>query len=179
RTATPPRAVRAAEWPYAVMLSLRVAPGSAAARRIEERLGAALPGHCGRTASAGAGTVLWLGPDEWLLVTPPGERPRTAELHRALDGAPGSVVDVSAHRTVVELSGPSARDVLEKGCALDLHPRAFGSGRAFATRLGPVQVVLWHTAEDIWRLLPRASFADYLARWLIDAMGEYARPEVR
>jgi sarcosine oxidase gamma subunit len=25
----------------------------------------------------------------------------------------------------------------------------------------------------LWRLLPRSSFADYVARWLLDAMAEY------
>jgi sarcosine oxidase subunit gamma len=47
-----------------------------------------------------------------------------------------------------------------------------------ATTLGPVQVLLWQTAEQVYRLLPRASFADYTARWLLDAMTEYAAPEV-
>ena len=51
-------------------------------------------------------------------------------------------------------------------------------GTAVATTLGPVQVLLWRTAEQEWRILPRASFADYTARWLLDAMREYASPEV-
>jgi sarcosine oxidase subunit gamma len=29
-----------------------------------------------------------------------------------------------------------------------------------------------------YRLLPRSSFADYLARWIIDAMSEFGGPEV-
>ncbi|WP_030263398.1 sarcosine oxidase subunit gamma [Streptomyces violens] len=177
-TVTGPRGVSVSEWPYTTMLSLRVEPGSAAAARIEKCLGAALPARCGETAPAGPRTTLWLGPDEWLVVAPPGTAPLTAELHEALAGEPGSVVDVSANRTVLELRGPAARDVLDKGCPLDLHPRVFTPGEAVSTQLGPVPVILWRTAEDTYRLLPRSSFADYLARWLIDAMGEYARPEV-
>ncbi|POX37787.1 sarcosine oxidase subunit gamma [Streptomyces sp. Ru73] len=177
-TVTGPRAVAVTEWPCATMLSLRVAPDSAAAARIEKCLGAALPARCGQTAPAGPRTTLWLGPDEWLVIAPPGAAPLTAELTEALAGEPGSVVDVSANRTVLELCGPAARGVLDKGCPLDLHPRAFPVGHAVATQLGPVPVLLWRTAEETYRLLPRSSFADHLARWLMDAMAEYAGPVV-
>lgn len=172
------RAVSLSEWAFTTMVSLRVDPESPAAQRIEKCLGAPLPRACGRTSAAVPGTALWLGPDEWLIVSPPGTAAATAELDAALAGEPGSAVDVSANRTVLELRGPAARQVLEKGCALDLHPRAFGSGQAVVTQVGPVQVVLWQTDESAYRLLPRASFADYLARWLMDAMTEYALPEV-
>jgi sarcosine oxidase subunit gamma len=103
----------------------------------------------------------------------------TAELREALGGGPGSVVDVSANRTTLELSGPAARQVLEKGCPLDLHPRAFGPGRAVSTTVGPVAVLLWQVDDGpTYRLFPRSSFADHLARRLIDAMSEYRGPEV-
>jgi sarcosine oxidase, subunit gamma len=81
---------------------------------------------------------------------------------------------VSANRTVLELTGPQARAVLEKGCPVDLHPRAFGPGRAVATTLARVPLLLWQTEDETYRLLPRSSFADYTARWLLDAMQEYA-----
>ncbi|MDI3419170.1 sarcosine oxidase subunit gamma [Streptomyces luteolus] len=178
-TVTGPRGVSLAEWPFLTMVSLRVDPSSDAAARIEKTLSAALPRHCGETAAAGPHTVLWLGPDEWLVVSQAESPSLTAELTEALGGDPGSVVDVSANRTILELSGPVAREVLEKGCALDLHPRAFGPGRAVSTQVGPVPVILWQTDEaPSYRLFPRSSFADYLARWLLDAIDEYARPEV-
>ncbi|MGR3935909.1 sarcosine oxidase subunit gamma [Streptomyces sp. BRA346] len=171
------RGVRLAEWPFITMVNLRVAPASEAADRIEKTLGAPLPRQCGQTAASGPHTVLWLGPDEWLVVTPVGGTSVAAELREALAGDPGSVVDVSANRTTLELSGPAARQVLEKGCPLDLHPRAFGPGRAVSTTVGPVAVLLWQIDEaPTYRLFPRSSFADYLARWLIDAMSEYRGP---
>ena len=90
----------------------------------------------------------------------------------------GAVVDLSANRTTLELSGPSARSVLEKGCHYDLHPRSFPPGTAVSTELGPVPVLLWKTDEHTFRILPRASFADYVVHWLLDAMTEFAVPEV-
>ncbi|RSM50455.1 sarcosine oxidase subunit gamma [Actinoplanes sp. ATCC 53533] len=159
------------------MISVRVEPGSAAAARLGDAIGCPLPAACGQTSAAGEHDVLWLGPDEWLVVSRRDE-PSTlaALLHQALAGEHGSVVDVSANRTVLELSGGRARAVLEKGCPVDLHPRAFFPGRAVTTTVGPVPVVLWQTGAAGYRLLPRSSFADYLARWLLDAMTEYAGP---
>ncbi|MEV6243411.1 sarcosine oxidase subunit gamma family protein [Lentzea sp. NPDC051838] len=157
-----------AELPFRTMVNLRVDPSS---ERVEKALGVALPQQCGQTSVSGARTVFWLGPDEWLVLDDePGIH---AELVEALAGESGSAVDVSANRTIVELSGPFARDVLEKGCPVDLHPRAFGPGQAVQTTVGPVPVLLWQVGDETYRLFPRSSFADYLARWLIDAMSEY------
>ncbi|MGW0737186.1 sarcosine oxidase subunit gamma [Streptomyces sp. NPDC002851] len=173
------RGVALTEWPFVTMVDVRVDPASEAADRIEKTLGAPLPRECGDTTTSGAHTVLWLGPDEWLVLSPAEETAVAAELTAALGGDPGSVVDVSANRTTLELTGPAAREVLEKGCPLDLHPRAFGPGRAVSTTVGPVAVVLWQVDDGpTYRLFPRSSFADYLARWLIDAMSEYRAPEV-
>src|SRR6266542_1264607 len=90
-----------------------------------------------------------------------GSVPGTVEL-----GEAGLAIDVSANRTVLELTGASARAVLEKGCPLDLHPRTFTPGRAVTTTLARIPVLLWQTGETSYRLLPRSSFADYVARWL-------------
>ena len=56
---------------------------------------------------------------------------------------------------------------------MDLHPRAFAPGWAVSTTLARVPVLLWQTGEETYRLLPRSSFADYVARWLLDAMVEF------
>ncbi|MFF7768499.1 sarcosine oxidase subunit gamma [Streptomyces massasporeus] len=178
------RGVTLTELPFLTMVNLRVDPSSGTAGRIETALGAPLPRRCGDTTASGPRTILWLGPDEWLVLSPPEEaaasrEPEAVALRDALGSDPGSVVDVSANRTTLELSGPSARQVLEKGCPLDLHPRAFGPGRAMSTTVGPVAVLLWQVDDaPTYRLLPRSSFADYLARWLVDAMSEFSRPEV-
>ncbi|MEU7059033.1 sarcosine oxidase subunit gamma family protein [Streptomyces sp. NPDC046197] len=178
-TVTGARGVALAEWPFVTMVNLRVDPASEAADRIEKTLRTPLPQECGHTTASGAHTVAWLGPDEWLVLSHAEEGAMAAELREALAGDPGSVVDVSANRTTLELSGPAARQVLEKGCPLDLHPRVFKPGRAVSTTVGPVPVLLWQVDDaPTYRLLPRSSFADYLARWLIDAMSEYRGPEV-
>jgi heterotetrameric sarcosine oxidase gamma subunit len=118
--------------------------------------------------AAGSGTLLRLGPDWHLLVGDPGEplEPLPRDGHSC-------VVDVSAARTVLQLAGPRARDVLAHGCSLDLHPGVFVVGACAQTNLAKAQVVLHRPGPDRYHVFVRASFADYLARWLLDAMVEY------
>ncbi|MDP9481913.1 MAG: sarcosine oxidase subunit gamma, partial [Chloroflexota bacterium] len=94
-----------------------------------------------------------------------------AELRAAIQGGRGSVVDVSANRTTIRLAGPGARDVLERGCSIDLHPRTFGPGRCAQTLLARAGVIIHQVSlEPEYRLLVRPSFAAYVATWLLDAI---------
>jgi len=175
---TGPRAVQLRELPFQTMVGLRVAPGTSAAGRVESALGTALPVRCGQVAAGQGCAVLWFSPDEFLVLSSEQPDAETAILAGALGDDPGSVVDLSANRTAFELSGPSARAVLEKGCPLDLHPREFAVGTAYLTLLGSVPVVLWKVEGETYRILPRSSFADFLGRWLLDAMAEFNAPEI-
>ena len=86
--------------------------------------------------------------------------------------AGATVVDVSANRTTLELRGPRARELLEFGCPIDLHPRVFGPGSCAQTLLARANVLMWFVTEDpepIYRLFVRPSFAAYVAAWLADA----------
>lgn len=168
------RGVRVSEWRFTTMVSLRVDPTSGAAGDLEAVLGTTLPGPSGEVCSHGEHSVLWLGPDEWLVVSQPSADALVAALVERVAGAHAAVVDVSANRTVLELRGASARAVLQKGCPLDLHPRAFGPSQAVATTLARIPLVLWQVGSDSYRLLPRSSFAEYVARWLVDASQEFA-----
>ena len=117
----------------------------------------------------GPRAVLWLGPDEWLVLGPPGAGPElVAELEAAFGGIHRSVVDVSANRLALEVSGPRASEVLSKGCAIDLHPRSWTVGMCAQTMLARAQVILNERAETTG-ILVRPSFAGYLVDWLIDA----------
>ncbi|MFI0479831.1 sarcosine oxidase subunit gamma [Actinomadura sp. 9N215] len=171
----PGGAVRLREAPLHAQVELRL--DDEAADSLSPDVGRLLrcelprPGHA---TGRGDLYVLWLGPG-WYLVMgrPGGGRGLLTGLEDALDTALGSAVDVSAARTVLELSGPDARTVLAHGCPLDLHPRAFGPGRCAQTVLAQAQAVLHQTAPDAYSILVRTSYADYLVRWLLDAMTEY------
>lgn len=168
------RAVRLLEWPFLTMVNLRVERGSDAARGIEGVLGTGLPEKCGDVTGEGAHAVLWLAPDEWLVVSQEAPETLVGSLQPAAAGGRAQVVDVSANRTLVEVSGPAARDVLEKGCPTDLHPRVFADNTAITTTLARVPVLLWKIDAHTFRVMPRASLAQYVAAWLLDAVREFA-----
>ncbi|MFN4090926.1 MAG: sarcosine oxidase subunit gamma, partial [Alphaproteobacteria bacterium] len=99
-------------------------------------LGCALPRAPNTVGARGSLTVLWLGPDEWLIVGPDGSGdPIRAGLRDALAGLHAAVVDMDAARTVIELHGGSGTAVLESVCVLDLHPRVFPPGGCAQTMI--------------------------------------------
>ncbi|MFJ3672836.1 sarcosine oxidase subunit gamma [Streptomyces sp. NPDC090106] len=171
-----PTGITIEEVPYLTQLTLRMPPGGTAARAVESVLGiAALPGPL-RAERAGDVEVLWLGPDEWLLVAPDGHRddllPR---LRSAIGDEFATVTDVSAQRTALSLAGPLVREVLAQGCAIDLDARVTPVGACLTTLLAqaPVTLVVHGEGATAVRLLVRASFSAYLATWLVDACTEY------
>jgi sarcosine oxidase subunit gamma len=170
--------IRLAELPFLAQVNLRLDPKGAAADAVGLVLGLSLPLEPNTVVRAGELTVLWLGPDEWLVVGPPDTQRDVEQRIRAAAGDEHvAVTDVSAQRTTLLVSGAHARELLAHGCPLDLHPRAFGPGRCAQTTLARAQVVLVARDEPgagFW-VLVRSSFAGYLTDWLLDAAAEYVR----
>ncbi|MGX1480706.1 UNVERIFIED_CONTAM: sarcosine oxidase subunit gamma [Streptomyces canus] len=169
-------AIRLAELPFLAQLNVRLDAKGAAAAAVGLALDLQLPLQPNTVVRAGELTALWLGPDEWLLVGPPGsERDLESRIREATGDEHVSVTDVSAQRTTLLVAGPRTHDLLAHGCSLDLHPRVFGPGRCAQTTLGRTQVVLVARDEPrtgFW-VLVRSTFAGYLADWLLDAATEY------
>ena len=120
-------------------------------------------------------SMLWLGPHEWLVVTPDRRAERIERtLRDALEGQHAALTDVSHARSVLVLSGPDARAVLAKGCPLDFHPRVFGPGRCAQSRLAKCQVLIHQTdAAPAFDIYVQRSFAEYAWTWLEDAGQEF------
>lgn len=147
------------------------ADDNAFAAAVAGAVGTAPPSTPGTVAAAGDRDILWLGPDEWLVVTPAGnESAVCAALTAALAGMRASATDVTDNYTTVRIAGPKARWVLAKGWAVDLHPAAFGPGRVAQSSLALTNAVLRQTDEEpAYEILVRPSFAKYLWDWLTDA----------
>lgn len=107
--------------------------------------------------------VLWLAPDEWLVVGLPGTaQALTADLEQAVEGSHHAVVDVSANRAVVEMRGANRHDLLASGCGLDLDPAGgWFPGRCAQTLFARAQVIL-QEMEGATRVFVRPSFANYV-----------------
>jgi sarcosine oxidase subunit gamma len=185
-----PDGMQIAPRPFVAMADLRVDPTGPAATAVAEYLGVALPTTPSTYVESETATVIWLGPDEWLITSP---YPTPEELETGLRSAisvggpahddaggddaefTGSVVDLSAQRTTIGLRGEHVRDLLAGGCAVDLHPRVFGRGAAVQTLLGQAGVVLMALdgTGTHYQIVVRSSFAGYVIAWLLDAATEY------
>jgi sarcosine oxidase subunit gamma len=104
--------------------------------------------------------VLWLGPDEWLVVDGTGtSNAIEPELEVALAGRHHSAIDLSANRSVFDLT--DGLDLLSSGCGLDLDPSHWRPGMCAQTLFGGAQVILHQLDERTTRVFVRPSFADY------------------
>jgi sarcosine oxidase, subunit gamma len=175
-------AIRMAERPFLGKFILR-ADATLVADLVHGAVGLKLPVEALSSASAGDTAILWLGPDEWMILTAPEEAERCVRAARAaVAQVHHQLVDVSDYYTMIELSGPRAREVLMKLTTLDLHPRAFKIGMVAGSTFAHANAVLWQTADNAaegganFRVIIRWSMADYLWCLLAEAGREWGMP---
>jgi len=189
------------ERPFRPMFNLRADPADAAmCDALLAATGLAWPAPNRFEARDGC-IAAWLGPDECLLIdaddspdrdasdaragraspidafservgtTATGDAGRVATMPAARAGCIPAVTPVGAGYTTLSLSGTGVREVLARGCALDLLPRAFGPGDCLQTTFARAIVVLLHRGANggdapVVELIVRRSFADHVWRWL-------------
>lgn len=145
---------------------------------VEGVLGVSVPVAPNTIAEGEDITVCWMGPDEWLLILPPGAQTRcAADLNQAFGEHHASAVDTTGGYTLVNVAGARRRELLAKGCTLDLHPRSFSPGQCAQTNLGKAGVLLIPRGDtsdaQSFDVIVRRSFADYLGIWLQHSAHEY------
>jgi sarcosine oxidase subunit gamma len=131
----------------------------------EGALGFALPREACRSASLNGTHALWLGPDEWLLLSAP-EAGLGDRLEAAMGAHPHSLVEVSDRQIGLVVGGPEAEAVLSVGCPLDLDQAAFPVGMCTRTVLSKAEIVLWRTGPETFHLEVWRSFDAYLRAFL-------------
>jgi sarcosine oxidase subunit gamma len=127
-----------------------------------------------RVVSVGDRHIVWLGPDEFLLLCEAGtETHLHSQLTLDMDGLHAAVTNVTDSLCALSLRGAAVRQVLAKGCALDLHPSQFGAGDCAQSLLAHAAVTLIAGDGNRFTLICRTSFAPYVAEWLMDAGLEF------
>ena len=141
--------------------------------------GRELPSQVGTTVS-GQARVLCVGPAHWLIVA---DASAVAQLHEYLEPQLRqqglAVVDQTHGLAILQLQGRAARELLSKGCGLDMHPRSFPQGRCARTRFAQIPVVIECVEEPAkFELYVARSYLAYLQSWLVDAAAEFEEPMV-
>jgi len=149
--------------PEARRISLRA--GGTAVAGLSKALGVTLPRKPKTSAAHGSRHALWLGPDEWLVIDEKGDPAADCAKVKAAHSA----VDVSHRNTAILVSGPAAADVLNAGCPQDLSPEAFPVGACSRTIMGKIEVVLYRTGKEAFRVECWRSFSEYAFDFLTEA----------
>jgi sarcosine oxidase subunit gamma len=164
--------VRLETLPDFTRLNFRGAEG--AVQAMETVFGPALPREACRAALGADRAALWLGPDEWLLLTLPGVGESLIEGAEAqLATLPHSLVDISNRQIALGLSGRHAATVLSGGNPLDFDLAAFPVGMCTRTILGKAEIVLWRTEPERFHIEVWRSFAPYVRGFLREHMREF------
>ncbi len=142
---------------------------------VEQVTGTRVPTQPNTVSSGLNCSLVWLGPDEWFVRSSLPQAPVfETKLAQALNGQFASVVDVGSGYTVFEIRGTRVREVLARGCPLDLHPRRFKEGQCAQSLFFKAAVVLMPTRPDAFDVIVRRSFADYVCRMMLDAAAPLA-----
>jgi len=139
---------------------------------VTDALGLALPETPNTTVHNQTLRILWIGPDEWRLLSEHATaHDLQTRLRAALAGQHSAVTDISSHYQVLHLAGAPARDLLAQGCPLDLHPRVFTPEHCAGSHYFKAAIWLWRT-DTAYALMVRRSFAAYVGLMLEHASAE-------
>jgi sarcosine oxidase subunit gamma len=139
--------------------------------RIGALIGADLP-TMPNTTSGDTVRVIWIGPDEWLII---GDTASNAAIEAAAsDAAAALCVSVGDGRCSFDVTGADAGDLLAKATSIDLHPAVFTEGRSAMTLFAQVNAIIDRPPGLAgFRLIFDVSLRDYLHQWFRDALVEF------
>ncbi len=140
---------------------------------VSRTLGQDLP-QPGRV-SRGDHAVYWLGPEEYLLVSHRTESTELiAALNREFAGLHAAATDLSGGQILMTVTGPAVQSFLSKASTLDLHATRFGVDDCAQSTFAKANA-LYALRDDTptFELIVRRSFADYAARWMLQAGQEF------
>ncbi len=139
-------------------------------------LGMILPKEACSTSTKEKITCMWLGPNEWLLVSNDtvDKESNDYELEKLLfkdisKTNLGAVTNVSDHYTIFNLTGSNIFEVLAKGSPFNFDSETFGDNKVVQTILNHVDVTIHRKSKENVDLYVRRSFSDHLWAWIKDS----------
>ena len=144
--------------------------------KVGKILGIILPKEACSTSTKEKITSLWLGPNEWLIVSNEkmSKETNTYELENVLyenisKTNLGSVTNVTDHFTIFSLSGSNIIKTLSKSSPFNFESDSFSNNKVVQTVLNHIDVTIHKKDENNIDLYVRRSFAKHLWNWLKDS----------
>lgn len=137
-------------------ISLRA--GADAVAALSKALGVDLPTKPKTSTTNKGRSALWLGPDEWLIIGADGD---DLKADAAKSKVLHSATDISHRNTAIIVSGKKAAEAINCACPQDLSLATFPVGACSRTVFGKIEIVLFRTAADTFRVECWRSFSTY------------------
>ncbi len=133
----------------------------------EAALGAALPEGPRQPSRASGAVIFWTAPTAWLIASETIAAADLLErLRPAVAASDAAAIDVTDSRQRYTIGGARSRDLLARGTALDLHPRALAPGEAALTRFAGIGALLHLAAAGPnFALYIERPYDNFLAAW--------------
>ena len=137
-------------------------------KALESHLGLSFPKNPNTSTNSDNQTLLWLGPDEWLLLTDyVRAQDTTTALKNCIASHPGAVIDVSDNRVCLSLKGPHSQDILQSGTAINIP--LLNTNDVVQTRFAKTQMIIHCLKPFSYQLFVRTSFKAYTEAFLKNA----------
>ena len=134
-----------------------------------------LPTEANTSAFSEKLTSLWLGPDEWMIISndKQDKNTNTFEIEEFLfnnisKAKLGSVTNVTDQFVIINISGDKVFDLLSTGCPLNFNEFKTKKGAVAQTLLLQVDVIFHHKEINSVNIFIRRSFSEHLMSWIDD-----------
>jgi sarcosine oxidase subunit gamma len=115
-----------------------------------------------------------LSPDRWLVVAAGEDDESLVDRLRDRLGDVAAVTDQGHGRIIIRIEGAASRDLLAKGCSIDLHPSHARPGDCWQTEIAHVPVLLHQVDAAQFDAYVARSYGQSFWEWLLDAAGEFS-----
>ena len=161
-------------------LNLRVKEDDLKAREvIENYFNYILPKLSGEVSGNDEGRVLWLGPNEYLILCSDENKSNIINnLKEKLKESFYALTDVSDYYLTMRLSGPKSIAVLSKACPLNFEKKLLKKNSCAQSYISKATVLIDRLSDEpVFDISVRWSFAEYLWDWLVDSSNEFVFSE--
>ena len=153
--------VDVSEAPATGMITLRGDLADAGVQKtVKSVMGAGVPSTLAVT-DADASQILWMSPDELMIVCTYDQADQVvADLIAALGETHSMVVNVSDARAVFDLNGSATSEIIAKLAPIDM--KSMKAGTVRRTRFAQIPAAFWMTSNDSARIICFRSVAEYM-----------------
>ncbi len=145
---------------------------TAAAKKAAKTVGHALPSDATMAASKGKTSVFRITPEKFLIVCPLRTKMGEA-LSKVFRTEQAVVTELGHSRTILRVSGESAREVLARGLPIDLEPGVFAPGAFAQSGIHGVSMLCHRSGRDQFDLIVLRNFAVVIYEWLEETAAQF------